>query len=61
MLAKHPPLRALGLGVDVHALVRLPNTSQMTQGTEISQAVGRYVVGLGEDICGYGKHAKTSP
>jgi hypothetical protein len=60
MFSKNPTLRALGLGVDVHALVRLPNTRQMTQGSEISQAVGGYVVGLSKDVCGHGQHTKTS-
>ena len=49
-----------GLGVDVDALVRLPNTRQMTQGSEIGQAVRGYVVGLGEDVGGNGQHTKTS-
>src|SRR5215207_1141170 len=60
MLSKNPTLRALGLGVDVYAFVRLPNTRQMTQGSEISQAVGGYVVGLGKDVGGHGQHTKTS-
>jgi hypothetical protein len=60
MLSKNPTLRALGLGVDVHAFVRLPNTRQMTQRSEISQAVGGYVVGLGKDVGGNGQHTKTS-
>jgi hypothetical protein len=58
MLSKNPALRALGFGVDVHAFVRLPNTRQMTQGSEIGQAVGGYVVGLGKDVGGQGQHTK---
>src|SRR2546430_13119515 len=60
MFSKNPPLRAIGLGIDVHTFVRLPNTRQMAQGSEISQAVGGYVVGLSEDVCGHGQNTKTS-
>jgi hypothetical protein len=60
MFSKNPTLGALGFRVDVHAFVRLPNTRQMTQGSEIGQAVGGYVVGLGKDVGGNGQHTKTS-
>ena len=53
MLAKNPTLRALGFRIDVNALVRLPDTRQMTQRPEIGQGVRGYIVWLGEDICGY--------
>jgi hypothetical protein len=60
MLAENPTLRPLGFGVDVDALVRLPDTRQMTQRSEISQTVRRYVVGLSEDVRGHRQHGKTS-
>ena len=60
MFPKNPALRARGLGIDVHAFVRLPNTRQMTQGSEIGQAVRGHVLGFGKDVCGQGQHTKTS-
>jgi hypothetical protein len=50
MLAKHPPLRAFGLGIDVDALVSLPDAGKTAQRPEIGKTVWRDVVGLGEDI-----------
>jgi hypothetical protein len=59
MLAKYPTLRTLGFRIDVDAFVRLPDTRQMTERSEINEGVRGYVVGFGEDICGYGQHSKT--
>ena len=43
VFAEDAALRPLGLGIDVHALVRLPDAGQSAQRSEIGQGVGRYV------------------
>jgi hypothetical protein len=60
MLAKHPPLRALGLGIDIDALVGLSHAREMAERTEIGEGVRRYIVRLGEDVGGDWQHGKTS-
>jgi hypothetical protein len=43
--------RTLSFGIDVDALVGLPNTGQSAQWPKVSQIVGRHIAGLGKDVC----------
>ena len=58
MLSKYPTLRALGFWVDVHAFVRLPDTRQTTQGSEIGQAIGNTLSGSVKMSAGMGSIRK---
>ncbi len=45
-------LRALGLGVEVHAFTALPDAGQAGEGPEVGQGIGIDVLGLSEDVLG---------
>jgi hypothetical protein len=50
MLSKNPALRTLSFGIDIDALVGLPNTGESTERPKVGQIVGSNVGGLGEDV-----------
>ena len=52
MLAKNAALRTLSFGIDIDALVGLPNTGEPAERPKVSQTVWSNVGRLGEDVGG---------
>ena len=50
MLSKNAALRTLSFGIDIDALVGLPDTGEPTERPKVSQIVRGNVGGLGEDV-----------
>ena len=50
MLPKNAALRTLSFGIDIDALVGLPNTGEPTERPKVRQIVWSDVGGLGENI-----------
>jgi hypothetical protein len=50
MLSKNAALRTLSFGIDIDALIGLPNTGESTEWPKIGQIVWSNVSGLGEDV-----------
>jgi hypothetical protein len=50
MLSKDAAFRTFSFGIDIDALVGLPNTGESTERPKVSQTVWSNVGGLGEDV-----------
>jgi hypothetical protein len=59
MLAKDAAFRTLSFGIDIDALVGLPNTGESTERAKVSQIVWSNVGGLCEDVGRNGEHGMT--
>jgi hypothetical protein len=56
VLAENAAFRTFSLGIDVHALVGLPDAGQPAQRAKVGEAIRGYVAWLGEDIGGMRQH-----
>src|ERR1700731_2400368 len=58
MLSKNAALRTLSFGIDIDALVGLPNTGESPERSKVSQIVWSNVGRFGEDVVRNGEHRR---